>query len=261
MQLQDFTREILVEATAAVDAGRRLGPDRTGVIQVHQHRRMRFDGEQHVRKAAKDVRADRLALVGAGQRAYLVGGHAEMVRPEPDQPFGKTELGHERSVETRFRLFEVDLLRNGGSRVGLRCRRRLGLGVLLHAGYRRGGSGSRRRGLALRLALGALDEARGLALLPEIEHGARRLAGGEKVRIGQAAGAGAIEFGDERAARIGGDRRNGARARTKAKSMQRERGLCFRIESHGHPDRRCQIMRESRVETAAAQDQGDKHDQ
>ena len=87
-----------------------------------------------------------------------------MVRPEPYEPFGETELGRERGVETRFRLFEVDLLRNGGSRIGLRCGRRLGLGVFLHAGRRRGGFGSRSRSLALRLALGALDEARARAL-------------------------------------------------------------------------------------------------
>ena len=42
-----------------------------------------------------------------------------------------------------------------------------------------------------------------------------------------------VEFGQQRAARIGRDRRDRARARPEAEPMQGQRGRTFRIERHG----------------------------
>ena len=78
VQFQDLARQILVEAAVAIDAGDRVGTDRLGVVEVQQHRRMAFGGEQHVGEAAEYMRADRLALIGAGHDGlFLVD--AEMV--------------------------------------------------------------------------------------------------------------------------------------------------------------------------------------
>ena len=54
---------------------------------------MALDREQHVAEAAEHMRADRLALERAGDRPHagLVGRHAEMVRPEPDQPLDEAD--------------------------------------------------------------------------------------------------------------------------------------------------------------------------
>jgi hypothetical protein len=50
-------------------------------------------------------------LIGAANLDHiaLVGGNTKMVRPEPDQPLDKADLGAERGVETRCG-FERNLL-------------------------------------------------------------------------------------------------------------------------------------------------------
>jgi len=79
---------------------------------------MAFDGEQHVGKAAEHVRADRLALIGAGHAPDLVGGDAEMVGPEPDQPLGESDGRAKRSFHAQLRLVEIDLPAGVGHRFG-----------------------------------------------------------------------------------------------------------------------------------------------
>src|SRR5262249_60264895 len=90
-----------------------------------------LDGEQHVGERANHWGADRLAFVGAAQGAHaaLVGGDAEMVRPEPHQPFYQAEVGGERGVDARLRLLEIELLRNAGTGIAL--------GFVRHRLYRR----------------------------------------------------------------------------------------------------------------------------
>ena len=70
MQLQNFARQIFVQALAAAYAGDRVRPDRAGVVEIDQHRRMGLGREQHVGEVAEHMRPDRLALVGAAHRAH-----------------------------------------------------------------------------------------------------------------------------------------------------------------------------------------------
>ena len=74
------------------------------VVEIEQHRRMAFDRSQQIGEAAEHMRADRLALIGAGHAHDFVGGNAEMVRPEPDQPFDKADIGIGRGVEAQLSL-------------------------------------------------------------------------------------------------------------------------------------------------------------
>ena len=55
-------------------------------------------GEQHVVEPAEHVRPDRVALVAAGQRRdeHLGGrGHAQVIRPEGDEPLDERSLAHD----------------------------------------------------------------------------------------------------------------------------------------------------------------------
>ncbi len=229
MQLEDFAREILVETALLPLAGDRVRADRARIVEIDQHRRMGLDRQQHVGEAAEHVRADRLALVGAADRTHaaLVGGDAEMIRPEPDEPFGEADVGAERGMNARLGLVEIDLLRHGGT--GIRgaaraastacrvLRRRTRSAPRLAASHRccsAGPAAPPLRGLA-RYAL----------LLLKLEGRARRLAARRQIRIGDPSGARPVELGQQRAARIGRDRgdRPGARAETEAMKRQ----CCF----------------------------------
>jgi hypothetical protein len=77
---------------------------------IEQHGRMALGGEKHVPKPAEHVRPDCLTLVGAGHAADLVGGDAEMIRPEPDEPLDETNIGVERGIDAGVDLLEVELL-------------------------------------------------------------------------------------------------------------------------------------------------------
>ena len=89
VQLQDFARQIFVQSPPAVEPGLAVGADRLRVVEIDQHGRMLLDGDQHVGETAQHVRADRLALVGAGHAAHgtLVGRDAKMIGPEHHEPF------------------------------------------------------------------------------------------------------------------------------------------------------------------------------
>jgi hypothetical protein len=85
--------------------------------------------------------------------------------------------------------------------------------------------------LALAFAL-LLGQTLRLALLSEIECGARRFAAAQEIWVSDAAGVGTVKFGQEGAARIRGDRRNRAKPWPETKTVQREGSLSFRIASH-----------------------------
>jgi hypothetical protein len=93
VEFENFTGEILVQPFVAVDARNRVGAHRADIVEVIKHRRMAFDGDQHVGEAPKHVGADRLALVGADHGDIFVGRDAEMIRPEPNQAFDETDVG------------------------------------------------------------------------------------------------------------------------------------------------------------------------
>jgi hypothetical protein len=104
-----------------------------------------------------------------------------VVRPEPHQPFDKTQIGPERCIDPCLCVLQEDLLGNPGTDVRL-----LGLsgGICLHGivfGAKRGvchlaggwARGGRRTGLRLALLGGQTLR---LALLSEIERGTRGFA-------------------------------------------------------------------------------------
>src|SRR5262249_24127012 len=66
VQFENLAGEVLVQTLVTIDAGDRIRAHRFRVIEVGQHGRMAFDRGQHVSKGAEDVRAYRLALIGAG---------------------------------------------------------------------------------------------------------------------------------------------------------------------------------------------------
>ena len=74
---------------------------------------MALDRQQHVGEAAEHMRrgSPRARSAPAIGARHLVGGDAEMVRPEPDQPLDEADLGRERGVDARLGLVEVELLR------------------------------------------------------------------------------------------------------------------------------------------------------
>ena len=126
VQFEDFPREILVEALVAIDPGDRIRADRLRVVQIEQHRRVAFGGEQELDETAQHVRTDGLALVAAGHYRS-VAADAKMVGPEPHQPLDKADFGVARRVDARLRLGQEDLLRNW-TRRGLGGLRLLGRG-------------------------------------------------------------------------------------------------------------------------------------
>ncbi len=194
---------------------------------------MALGGLQQVDETSEHMGADRLALVAAGHHG-VVGIDAEMVRPEPHQALDEADLGGDGGVEMRLGLGEEDLLRHGLGRRGRGLRSRgldgLGrhLGLCLH---RPGHAGFGRRALGLLLAQ-PRDARLGSALGEELEGGAIGSAAGHQAGGGEdLAGIRPVEVGEERAARIGGDGGDRARAGPEAESMQRQRGS-LRIEGH-----------------------------
>jgi hypothetical protein len=91
-------------------------------------------------------------------------------------------------------------------------------------------------GVRCAAVLGGLRGAFGLSRRPlrllEGEGRARRLAAGQQISAGDEAGAGAIQFGQQRAARIRGDGGDRSGARTETEPMQGERSVGFGIEGH-----------------------------
>ena len=199
---------------------------------------MALDRLQHVTEPAEHMRADRFALEGAADRPdpALVGRYAEMVRPEPDEAFGETEVGSQRRMDSGLGVAEVELLRHGGTGVGprrgrrWRRARRLGRHAHLRVGLWRCAAGILPRPLCGPL----LGLARRALLLPKLEGGARRGRSARQTLIGKTAGAGTLKFREQRAPRIRSNGGNRAGARPEAEPIERQRRFGFRIG--GHPE-------------------------
>ena len=90
VQLQDFARQILVEAapglSLAGEAGgaaarlREFGADRLRLIEIEQHRRMLLDREQHVAELAQHMRPDRFEFEQPGDADDVTSLSAETAK-------------------------------------------------------------------------------------------------------------------------------------------------------------------------------------
>jgi hypothetical protein len=146
-----------------------------------------------------------------------------MVRPEPDKALGETNFGGQRSVKSRPRIIEIELLRHAGDGSGARR------GLLGRTPGRR-----RWRGPAAALSPGnrPFVLARG-ALRPSVLEGSTggRCAARE-ARVGHASSVCPIQLGEQRRTWIRGDSINRARAGTHAESAQGHGSGCFGIKGH-----------------------------
>jgi len=73
VQLENFAGEIFVDTLVGVDTRNRVDAHGSGIVEVVEHRRMGFDGDQHVGETPEHMGADRLALISAGGRDVLIG--------------------------------------------------------------------------------------------------------------------------------------------------------------------------------------------
>jgi hypothetical protein len=148
-----------------------------------------------IAEAPEHVGADDFAFVSTANLAHiaLVRRYAEMVRPEPDEPLDKADLGPQRGIDARLGFGEINLLRHAGTRIRPCCRWRRRGGLILH--LRRAGATRGLLGGALRLPCCALR-------LLIRECGARGFAARQQLRIVDPPGARAIQFGQQRPARV-----------------------------------------------------------
>src|SRR5262249_16845539 len=72
---------------------------------------MAFDRGQHIDEAAKDMRAYRLALIGAGHRKDLVGRNTEVIRPKPNKALDEADLRGDCGFDADFGLVLNELSR------------------------------------------------------------------------------------------------------------------------------------------------------
>ena len=164
MQFKNFAGEIFVEPLAVEAAGVGARANRTLVVEIENHRRMRFNGDQQVREFAEHMRTYRLALERAGGRPKTLAlgdRHREMIRPKGDQPLDEAGPRFHLRAKTRHRL---------GAKQSLLDRR------LLRFGFGLRGLGLQRfrvRGLAsVGLAL-ALAIASGAAIAAAVSRASR----------------------------------------------------------------------------------------
>ena len=141
VQLENLAREVLVDAELAIARCRapaaalrelRARADRSLVVQVQDHCRMRLDRGEHVDKASGHVRPDRFVLQRTGERQdlRLVGGNGEVVGPEMHEPLAERLLRCDGNAVAGGDLVEIVRRELGahGAEQALRCGRvRLGL--------------------------------------------------------------------------------------------------------------------------------------
>ena len=168
-----------------------------------------------------------------------------MVRPEPDEPLDKPDLGAERGIDPRLGFGKINLLRHAGTRTRPRCRCRWRGGLILHL---RRASATRR----ISLLGGALGLPRRALRLLIGERGTRGCAARQQLRIVDATGARAIQFGQQRSARIRRNARDRSSAWTEAEPMQGERSLGFRIKGHAVLSTGCEAAARQQHPCAAA---------
>ena len=106
VQFHALAREVLIQAAVRVQSGDAVRPDRAGVVEVHQHRRVPHDRQQHVRERPRHVRPDRLRHERACEPGALAAPcrDGKMVGPEPDQPLPERGFGHNGSPHRRETL-------------------------------------------------------------------------------------------------------------------------------------------------------------
>ena len=241
VQLQDLAGEVLVEPARAVDAGDRVGPHRRRVVEVEQHGRVTLGGQQQIDEAGEDMRADGFALIGAGHALDLVGRDAEMVRPEPRQPLCKSNLRRECRIDARLDLVEVDLPAG--------IRHRLGGHLGRHFFVAAVGHGRSRRPLLLRLLLRASrKDAFGLPLGIGVGDRAERLRARLQRTRRNLARARPVELGEQRAAGVRLDGRDGAEPRAEAEPVERERRYCLGGLSHDNASHESRDMLTAKAE-------------
>ena len=153
-----------------------------------------------------------------------------MIGPEPDQPLDKTDLGAERGRDANPRLFEIDRPpRIGDGFGGYLCRHvaRPLRGAFHHRGRFR-------HLLAFRVLFFLGDDRLGLPLRKRVGHRAIGLGARRKIGGSEFADRGTIEFGDQRAARVGFDRRDRSRTRPHPEAMEGQRGFRLCRTAHGN---------------------------
>ena len=191
---------------------------------------MVFDGEQHVGEPAENVGPDGLALIGAGHAPDLVRRDAEMVGPEPDQPFGESDIRGKGCLGAKLRFVEIDLPTRVGNGFGGVLERRLAWALYASGGHR----GRSVRWLLFRLVLGALGQNR-LRLPPcvGIGHRAKRLRARRQGGSGRRVRGRMVEFCDQGLARVRRNRLHRSRPRPHAKPVQRQHGPGRRFAAKG----------------------------
>src|SRR5499433_956700 len=138
---------------------------------------MAFDRGQHVGEAAKDVRAYRLALIGAGHGKDLVGRNTEVIRPKPNKALDEADLRGDGGVDADFGLVLNKLSRQWRRLVLLRLSqfRRGSLRIAVRFDRIAVGHADN-HALGLCLLLGALRQLfLRLPFSAELEEGTRRL--------------------------------------------------------------------------------------
>ena len=208
-----------------------FAPIESGLVEIEQHGRMALGGQQQIGEAAEHVRTDGLALIGAGHAPDLVGRDAEMIGPEPNQPLDKSDLGAERGLDANLRLFEIDRPSRIGDGFGGDLRRHLARALPRHppswrplrpsAVVSRPVLASATIALACRFAFASVTARKALAL-------EGRLAAATSPADGM------IEFGDQRPARVGLDRRDRSRARPHPEPMESQHCLGLCGTAHGN---------------------------
>jgi len=99
VQLQNFPRKIFVDVELSIVIGalrralRNLGVRADGrlIVQVQDHGRMRFHGQQQIDKPPAEIRPDDFILQRRGQPEdlHLVGGNSEVIGPKMHQALAK----------------------------------------------------------------------------------------------------------------------------------------------------------------------------
>ena len=227
MQLEDLAREVLVQPARVDEAGDRFRPDRARIVEIEQHRRM-------ARRRRAACRRNGRAHAGGSPRARSRPPCSASRRPRCRNGSTRT-----RPAARRTRSPARSRRRGAPSPRG----RRSAAGSASAAGHRR-----------VRLRFHAFPWTRppcarsSAACFCAIRRACRSwrklnaavedCARGHQLGIDDLADAGLVEFGKQRAARIGRDRGDRAGARAEAEAMQRQRGRTFRIERHGRGPQR-----------------------
>ena len=224
VQFKDFAAEIFVKPASASHSRRRRGARRLLIVEIEDHRGVFLDGEQHIGEAAKHVRTNRFAFEGASDdphKGALADRHAEVVRPEGDEPLDQSCTRARGTAKPRQRLGAIDGCLGRGRRRGRRRPAFADHWLRAHRVARREG-GHRRRGIgALQHILRRTCDAFGF-LVGEI--GDERRLRSRKIGATKRRDAGRAQFRQQEAARVvarRGEVAIGATAQPKAVERQK----------------------------------------